>query len=150
MEQNNIWMRFLQLGVIISILFFSNSCKKDNFHEKYPEFYLINETNHLITFDDFPNNYSIQPKSFIKIVENQSVAGDLNNANNYQSPYLTPNKSLVTIRFNNAKCLLNQMKDNEHSIVNIASFVAEKTSKYDYKFTYTFTEADYNRAVTCP
>lgn len=59
-------------------------------------------------------------------------------------------KEGINIKFNGNRCLSNQVATSEHSPLNIKNYVVENIDKYTYKFTYTFTEADYDRAITCP
>ena len=56
----------------------------------------------------------------------------------------------IIIKFNDVKCLINVKENDRNSIRDIKNFVAERINNNTYKFTYTFTEADYNRASTCP
>ncbi|SFH34752.1 hypothetical protein [Pedobacter insulae] len=151
MEQKTIWMPYLQIGAIFSILLLFNACKKGKTeYERSPVFHIINATSHQINFDAYPNTYNIKANSSITIEENQVVEGKENNSFNYSSPYKKYDNSPTTIRFDQIKCLVMQTESSEHSITNINSFIAENIDRYNYKFTYTFTEADYNRAVTCP
>lgn len=59
-------------------------------------------------------------------------------------------KGPITIKFDNNKCLINQTIDSMHRVLDIKNFAAEKVDRFTYNLTYTFTEADYNRATTCP
>lgn len=145
MEQKNIWMRFLIIGGLISISLLLNSCTKD--YEQTAEFVIINNTDCKISFDERLKGYNLLPKQLYKSIE--VMYGNKNiNENSYRSPLYMAGP--ITIAFNNNKCLVLQTIDSEHSILNIKNFVAEKNGSRSYKFTYIFTEADYNRATTCP
>lgn len=65
--------------------------------------------------------------------------------------YGTPfnNSSSLVIQFDGNKCLT-MTNSSVNSLLNISNYSAEKIDAFNYKFTYTFTEADYNRATICP
>jgi len=151
MEQNNTWMRYLTLGLIISFFGILSSCK-DHFFQIIIEIQIINETNYQVTFPIGYEKYNVAPKSKITIIEaSKSVGKGGTQASDFPSPFfsINPNNDF-TIKFNQIKCLEDIKIDDEHSIRDIKNFVTEKIGENHYKFTYTFTEADYNRAVTCP
>ena len=149
MEQKTIWMRYLTFGLIISSILLFISCRKTHFLNS-GEFVFVNKTNYNITYDQVnlqkfnvvANGITVFPTSF-------DGGKDLNPAS-YLSPLMGLNSGLVNIQFGANKCLLKQNQNSENSILNIKSFVSEKLGIGKYKFTYTFTDADYNRAVTCP
>ena len=141
-------MRYLQLGSIISLVAILFSCDKIGDPVRDGEFYFINQTNHTITYNNLFEEYNLAPKATILIKQTQDVIGKFN-VNDYFSPFLMRTKEPIIIKFNADKCLQATMT-SENSILDIKSYNAEKINKYTYKFTYTFTEADYNRAVTCP
>ena len=148
MEQNNTWMRYLRLGIIINILILFYSCNKITEFTQEGDFYFVNETNHRITFDKGLEKFNVLPKSTTLFTDIQDSGGRAS-ASNYQSPLMIISRGGLTVRFNDNKCLENNYY-TEHSILDINNFVAEKISIRKFKFTYTFTEADYNRAVACP
>ncbi len=72
------------------------------------------------------------------------------NPKNFIPPLMIVSNGGLTIRFNQTRCLVTTFY-TEHSPLNINSYSNEgKIGESTYKFTYTFTEADYNRATTCP
>ncbi len=147
MEQNNIWMRYLVLGGIFSLLILYGSCRKE--YVRNGIFYFVNQTNHNITYENLFQEYNVAPNATIEIVQPQ-YANEKFDVNKYFSPLLAKRKDTVSIRFNNNRCLTNQTINSIHSVLDIKNFVREKIGNISYKFTYTFTEADYNRATTCP
>lgn len=151
MRRNNIWMRYLTLGLIISIGILLNSCK-DYFFNMVVEYHFVNETNYSISYPVGYEKFNVAPKSTIVIIE-QGKGGGKHGvaASDFSSPLSSISAlGIFTIKFNQAKCLVDIKPDDEHSVRNIKNFVAEKIAENSYKFTYTFTEADYNRAVQCP
>lgn len=139
---------YLTIGLIISLVVLLNSCK-DDFYEQVGQYYFINETNYAIAYDTGLEKFNIDPKSTTLFQENSRGEGKSATALNFSSPFKHFGKEL-NIKFNNAKCLLNVQENDINSIRNIKNFKAEKLGDNHYKFTYSFTEADYNRAVTCP
>ena len=151
MEQNNTWMRYLILGLIISLFGILTSCK-DHFFQINIEIQLINETNYQVTFPIGYEKYNVAPKSRIIITESsKSVGKGGTRASDFKSPFfsINPNNDF-TIKFGPTKCLSNIKIEDLHSIRDIKNFFTETLGENHYKFTYTFTEADYNRAVACP
>lgn len=153
MEQNNIWMRYLTLGLIISLLVQLTSCKDPTF-QIISEVNLINETNYKVEFPLGYEKYNVTPKSKTAITEIGYGRGKGKNSiqsSNFASPfYSINNMDDFTIKFGQTKCLANIKINDDHSIRDIKNFVVEKIGENHFKFTYTFTEADYNRAVACP
>lgn len=147
MQQHNTWMRYLTLGLIISSITFFSACKKVNYAQ-FGEFYFVNETNHSISFEKGLEQFNLAPKAVFFIKQTQDSGKDPS-VSIYQSPIMKLSNGLVNIKFDMNKCIAVTYY-TEHSILDIKNFISEKISKRTYKFTYTFTEADYNRAVTCP
>ena len=71
----------------------------------------------------------------------------------FLSPLLVKSRPFINpffVYFDLNKCLI-QTRTTENGVFNAASYKQlEKIGKITYKLTFTFTEADYNRAVTCP
>lgn len=145
MEQNKMWMRFLALGVF-SLFFFGVSCRKID-REQYGEFLYVNSTNHTINIlTPHVNSFSLFGLKTHVMKQNQ-VAGKKVAPETFRNPFTNSN-SLV-IQFDGNRCLT-MTNLSDHSLLNISHYSAEKIDDRTYKFTYTFTEADYNRATTCP
>lgn len=148
MEQNKIWMRYLQLGIIINLVILSIACSKKTEFSQEGDFYFVNETNYDITFGNGLEKFNVSPKSTTFVADMQDSDGSPTSAS-YQSPLMAISRGGLTIKFNADKCLVTDFY-TEHSVLDIKNYLAEKLSKRKFKFTYTFTEADYNRATTCP
>ena len=154
MKQKNMWKRYLTLGLIISIIALFYSCDKGDYrYTKKSEFKFINATNYSITYPIGYERFNILPNSSIFFEESIFVGDSKKSAelSDYKSP-LEQNSVIqnLTIKFGNTKCLIDVKLLDINSIRNIKNFVAEKLGESNYKFTYTFSEADYNRAVNCP
>ena len=147
MKQSNIWMRFLVLGIIISLPLFINSCQKINYGQ-FAEFHFVNKTNHAITYNEGFEKYNVAAMSTTIVKESQS-AGKNVTAEGYHRPFIDSRGSII-LKFDQDKCIIDHPLDSPNSIINLKNYVAEKIGDRTYKFTYTFTEADYNRAVACP
>jgi len=150
MRQKITWMHFLILGLIISLAAILSSCDKD-VYGVVTEHHFINQTNHHITYPIGYEKFNVSPQSTTTIRTNTRVGGKVVETEFHSSPlFILPSSSILTIKFDNSKCLIDVKVDDVHSVRNIKDFSIEKVSENRYKFTYTFTEADYNRAVTCP
>ena len=146
--------RYLIIGLIISLFTMFGSCDDGIYRfQKEAEYYFVNETNHVITYPIGYERFNISPKSIIVIKESIYIGSRANGAkaSDYISPLsLESSTNKLTIKFDNLKCLIEVKENDVNSVRNIKNFVAETINDNNYKFTYTFTEADYNRATTCP
>lgn len=142
------WINYLIIGLFIS---FTPSCGKIREYVKYSEFVYVNQTSHVITFPKGIVTINIKPNETIS----SKISEEGADKNLTRDSYLTTPKAFDTfdvykiMYFDNLRCL-DLSKDFEHSPAELKNYVAEKIGKRTYKFTYTFTEADYNRAVACP
>ncbi len=148
MLQKTIWMPYLRLGIIISLTILINSCGTDRYGQT-GEFYFVNETNYHITYPKGFEKYNIAPMSTIKFNESQFSGKESAEPSDFKSP-LVALDGKITISFDQKKCIVNETRGNVHSVMDISNYTAERKEKRTYRFTYTFTEADYNRAITCP
>ena len=142
-------MRFLVLGGF-SLILFGFSCKKSEYVHNL-EYYFDNKTNHLIKLDYPSYKFTIEPaKTFV--LKESFDGPKTSTAESYLSnpiPSLINRKQAeVVIRIGD-KCFIST-DNSEHSLINMKSYVGEKLGERKYKFTYTFTDADYERAVVCP
>lgn len=151
MQQKITWMRYLMLGLTISLIAILYSCK-DDFFSIVVENHFINETDYSITYPTGYEKFNVSPKSTTIITERGKGAGKGGiRESDLTSPLFSFSpESLFTIKFNQTRCLVQVKVDDEHSVRNIKNFKTEKIGENHYKFTYTFTEADYNRATICP
>ena len=146
--QNNTLMRSLLLGVF-SLLLFSFSCKKRTEYVQYGEFNFENKTSHLVVLNYPSFSFSIQPGESFLVKQTQD--GQKNpTPDSYSEPIsklINRNTAEVVVKIG-GKCFIST-NESEHSIINIKSYKPEKLNDVTYKFTFTFTEADYNVAGDC-
>lgn len=139
------------LAIIFSISLISSCGKKIiDYADIEGEFYFVNQTSYTIKIVNLQQEFNVitGQKNFIKRYQGGSKTV---NASSYSDPFtygMAPNDKKILVKINN-KCE-NSTPTSIHSLLNINSYVSEKIGERKYKFTYTFTEADYNRAVTCP
>lgn len=149
MVQNNTYMRYLCTGLIFSFAILLNSCK-DDFYNQFGEYHYINNTNYEITYEANMSRYNVAPKSTTIIKRTiRGVGKKSATVANYEVP-TDLYSGEPTIKFNNLRCLIKVKADDVNSVRNIKNYVAEKISENNFKFTHTFTDADFNRAVACP
>ncbi len=150
MEQNNTLKHFLTIGLIISITSILSSCK-DEFFSQTASFCFVNETNYNISYDLGLEKFNVSAKSTTVINESYRGGGNGESAPPlYNNPFIEHYGKKINVKFNNIKCLIDVKIDDVHSVIDIKNYTVEKIDNFTYKLTYTFTEADYNRAVTCP
>ena len=144
MKRNNIWMRYLLFGAFSLFITFAFSCKRAEYSQK-GIFVFVNNTNYNISAGHQVDPFLLMPNSTVR-KEQVQPSGKKATALGFQNPLTLNNQFVVKI---GDKCIINT-KGSINSIINIASYTSEKIDESTYKFTYTFTEADYNRAVACP
>lgn len=144
-------MRYLMLRLTISLIAILCACK-DDFFSIVAENHFVNETDYSITYPIGYEKFNVPPKSTTIITERGKGAGKGGiRESDFTSPLFSFSpESQFTIKFDQTRCLTQVKVDDEHSVRNIKNFKTEKIGENHYKFTYTFTEADYNRATICP
>jgi hypothetical protein len=143
-QHNYISILFLILG-LISIN--GIGCAKKDW-TRQGEFDLVNATARKVVIADPNKTYEILPGATLHISQVQPSNKDVV-VESYEDPFtqeVGPRLSL-TVKIGD-KCLT-ASKDSEHSILHIASYQSQKLDERSYKFTYTFTDADYGRAGDC-
>ncbi len=118
------------------------------------EFYFVNKTNHHVTFSSGFEKYSLSPQSSSAAMMTHELSDKVVSASDYYSPLIddkarkSPNQPIV-IKFDHMKCIVIKDDKGENNPLNIGSYIAERKDDRKYRFTFTFTEADYNRATNC-
>lgn len=150
MKQQTTWTRYLLLGLImIGVIISLSACDKAIDWEKYGEFYLVNKTSYKIAIIDPQSKFEIAPFETFHLKQVQPSKKQVL-PEEYEDPITQEiGPRLEVIVKIGDKCSI-QTKNSTNSIINIKNYVAERINKTTYKFTYTFTEADYHRAVACP
>lgn len=147
MEQYNIWRRYFIIGILINILMIYG-CNIIREPSQTGEYYFINNTNYNISYSDKSfEQYNVAANQTLKITKYLS-AGKYVNETTFPGLIGHPDH-LTEVRFDQTRCLKAGYFD-AFGPANLKNYVAKKINKNTYRFTYTFTEADYNRAVTCP
>jgi len=141
----------ITIGLIFGMLLISSCGKKIiDYADIEGEFYFINQTNHTIKIVNPIQEFNVV-NGQTNLIKHQQGGVKTVNSSSYSDPFtygMASKDKKILIKINN-KCE-NATSSSEHSILNINNYVAERIGERTYKFTYTFTEADYNRAVGCP
>ena len=150
MEQKTIWIRYFFIGIVINLLLTISCGRKFTDWLQHAEFEYVNQTNYTITFPKGQVNVVVKPNTttIFKMTfgANEIVTADSFPNNGSPFGFTDTYKSIF---FDNIKCLdLSTLTINNPS--DKKNYVAERLDGRTYKLTYTFTEADYKRAVTCP
>lgn len=147
--QKTIWMHYLLIGLFVSLL--PIACTKARIeYLKDVEHVYINETNYTITFPKGTTTITIKPHETIafKLRDGSNKNVDENSYNQTPNPFDFIEQYKI-IKFDDLKCLdLSKLEVNNPAYLRY--YKAERLGKRSYRFTFTFTEADYNRAITCP
>lgn len=136
------------LFLIFGLIFSLGSCSKITDYSRRSTYEFINNTDYSITQELGFEKYNVAANSRISVSFDDLFYKKNASIEDYRPPFSGLGRSL-TLKFDGVKCLT--MRDELiNSPSNIKSYQAEKLGDNNYKFTYTFTEADYNRAVACP
>ena len=158
MKKHETSKRYLITLLFIGTLLLINSCKKINYLQ-HGEYHIVNITNYNITFEKELETCNVIPKGTTIIYDTQESRknmkpADYLNAADFSNPIDRLKLGTINIKYTKsdgtAKCLLKQTKDSINSILNPDKFISEQIGERTYKFTYYFSNSDYNRAVTCP
>ena len=146
MEQGTTWTRFLLIG--ISIIAFSCS-KGTTEYRVRSDWVYVNKTEYTIEYGD-PNTLPIlNPNESYTFYQE---GGGPPNVTEYN--YVVPDRLSSIIRFDNDWCDTlyvgeNAWGDNAESIFSVDNYSSEKIEDNYFRFTYTFTNKDYDLAGLC-
>ena len=148
------WIHYFFIGITISGFILMQSCsKKTTSWIQYAEFHYVNKTIYNIKYPESLQIYNVDAQKNI-ILKRIQDSGEKVDETTYYNPLSSDFPRKVTdppiiVKFSDVKCLIIS-ENTENSPYDMRNYVAERISERQYKFTYTFTEADYNRAVNCP
>lgn len=159
MKQKKIWMCFLIIGLISSMIF--SSCGKEDVEYKMTvDLIYVNTTDSLVHFsilEDIGSNeitevklypyttskiFSYTYEGVEKIVDPQSCCNDFlrnvyaSSDNNGLSKHITLNDTLCITQLNEKSCLI---QNYSHEII----------ADRHFQYTYTFNEQDFTNAKLC-
>jgi len=146
--QKTTWMLYLFIGLIINCNFLQ-SCRKGDVERTQDAIFVYeNQTSHLIILERAGTITTFMPNTVTSFNVTEYAGKETNEFSYKRNPF-DFYKDDKYVSFDRTKCLdLSILETNNPS--NLRHYKAEKLSERKYKFTYTFTEADYNRAVNCP
>jgi len=149
MQHHKIWMRFLALGVF-SLILFGFSCKKRIEYAQMGYFTYFNQTPYTIKLDYTSFSFIIEPNKSYTFSQNQDAIENVS-ADTFNEPLSRlVNRTTPELTFKIGDKCFKSTSTSMHSVLNLKNYIAEQIGSRTYKFTYTFTDEDYNRAVTCP
>ncbi|WP_412466720.1 hypothetical protein [Pedobacter sp. KLB.chiD] len=147
--QNKIWMRFLLLGISFYLTAVNVNCGKRSVdYVQYAQYEFINKTQYSIKVIESRSpdiSFKIDKGSTYSLLREQDGSDKIVTEQSYISPFFS---SQVIIEFDNTRCL-NMTSQSEKSVFNLENYSSIRMNSRKYKFTYTFTEQDYDRAVAC-
>lgn len=144
MLQKIIWMRCLLIGTSLSFMLLFQSCKEEADCLVIGEFVYKNTTSFSI---ETPKG-TIQPNKSMMIKEEGLGSCEVS-----KESYISPFHGGVTVIFDNQKCLSYEggLKANEgEGPVGIANYNSSKVADRHFKFEYTFSDSDYEKAQAEP
>ena len=143
MTRKNIWHRYLIIGISISFITLFFSCEQESDCWVVGEFVFENKTAYTI---ETPRGI-IQPSNKLTIKNEGLGPCEVN-----EKSYISPFNGGITITFNKTKCL--PFKGGAKAAegegpVGIKNYKSSKVANLHYRFEYTFSEADYEKAIEC-
>jgi len=156
MKQKINWMRYLIIGINISLLLLISSCSEQIEYKLDADIIYKNETNYTIKYHQFDSVtkqrvfvFKLQPNSEKKI-EIRGDGADKNiEIDNYQGVFEGfQGRGSILIEYDNSKCLI-YFSGEGSTTKNISNYETRIISAHHYEFVYTFTKEEYNQADDC-
>jgi len=156
MKPKPIWKPFLNTGIrffLCSILLLISCVPENISYILYKEFVFKNETDLQLEVDaiNFFSFVDRSPEDFstYKIESKDSLTQIIND--DYTSSSFRIEIAFsdsVVVRFGNKKSISFTPEDkSKYNILNFLNYCKDSISEYRQRYTYTFTEADYNNAT---
>ena len=142
MERKIIWMRFLTLGISLMCMPTFVQCKKRVDYFVRADFVYVNNTDLVIEVKSGADNFTIKPQETDTIKINGEGPQEVTEKN-----YLPPFQGGQIIIYGNIKC--DTLTIPRESITGIDNYTSEKIGERYFRFTYTFTDADFADAKPC-
>lgn len=143
MIQKPILIRSLMLGISLSILGYVSSCKP--VEEGYiitGTFIYVNQTDSVIKVDG--GMYPLQIEAHRSdTITTQWESSEKDIVRSYNIPY----SQGQIVYYGHLKC--DTLNLPNEGILNLGSYASERLGDRRFRLTYTFTNVDYNKAVTC-
>jgi hypothetical protein len=131
------------LGIsLVSLIVWTNSCKTDKDYLVTGTYVYLNETDSVIEIERGQYPFVIYPKQSHTITAS-GEGPEFVTVNNYVSPF----NGEVVIIYGMNKC--DTLFNPTEGILDLKNYVVENIDAWHYKFTYTFTLADMDKAVPC-
>lgn len=146
MLQKITWRHYLILGSYILVLNSTLSCKSDIDYVMLGDYIHVNNTDTVINING-NRSFKINSKQS-HIINILGDGPEVVTEKNYVPPF-----TFVVITYNDTLCdtLTSGPKAGlGEGILGIDNYTSEKVADRHYKFTYTFTQADIDKAVLCP
>ncbi|RZJ75283.1 MAG: hypothetical protein EOO45_06110 [Flavobacterium sp.] len=155
MIRDNVLTRYLTIGLISFLLGSVAACNKKTDQAMEGEFYFINNTSRQISFSAGFEKYNLAPNERSTVFKVSDISDKSISEDSFYVPFLKeesyklPNEPII-INFGNNRCLIVHDMLGNRNPLNIKSYSSERLAERKFKFTYTFTEADYSAAPACP
>ena len=118
------------------------NCKKKKDYLSIGTYVYVNSTDSLIEVKNAPYLFTIKPKESHTIEQTGDGSKELT-----EKSYVAPFTGGQVILYGNKMC--DTLTSSKEGISGIENYTSERISERHYKFTYTFTQSDYKKAVPC-
>ena len=144
------------LGISLLTFLFIASCGRTEYLAK-ASFVYKNETDYLISYNRILNSdtsqmFTIAPKSEKVLTFEGGGADKQPTIENCCEGFLESTQGIdapILVIFENLRCIVYLEGDGSTTTNLLNGYEAEQLTDRSFKFTFTFTEADYQNAVPC-
>ncbi len=143
-EQKTTWMRCLTLGTsLFAIAIYAIfSCKEEKDYLVKGTFVYVNNTDSLIEIKNGPYIFTVNSKDTYTIEQMGDGSKEVT-----EKSYVAPYAGGQIIIYGKKMC--DTLLVSKEGIAGIENYKSEKIGDRNYKFTYTFTDIDYKKALPC-
>lgn len=142
MKREIIWMQLLLIGILSSL----SSCTEKTDNSYFEEYVFINNSNHEIVIEAYTKNDDDYFKNTYSITKNSSFVQEIEIMFGSKTGIVALSDS-VEIFFNSTKYnwfLPNS--ESEYNVLDRNNYLMDKLSDNHVKYTYFFSDNDYNNA----
>jgi len=142
MKQKIIWMQLLLIGILSSL----SSCTKESDNSYYEKYVFINNSKHAIVIESYTRIDEDYVKNINSIPIDSSLVQEIEILFGSKTGIVALSDS-VEIFFDSTKYnwFLPNSK-SEYNVLDRDNYLMDKLSDNHVKYTYVFTENDYNNA----
>lgn len=142
MLQKTIWMRYFTLGISMIFITLFTQCKKHQDYLVKGTYVYVNRTNYLIEIKRGVDLFTLNPNESHTIEQIGEGPKDVT-----EKDYIPRFQGGEIIVYDNEMC--DTLLISKEGFTGIENYLSQKLGDRNYKFKYTFTQTDYQKAQPC-